>query len=174
MVADNVQIRLMFYSLVPADNGWILTYAGHRPSDLHIHGGVLDEHLFHPAYMMLNGRIIPGSPQFGPWIAGYRERFLGAYTKPSLNRAWYTELDKVARSNNGVVTIGDVNLIRPAIVVDKQKNIWVTAFWTAAVFPPTGTVAVRIPPTPRANRRTGRRRIPSSIPDSVPRDRGSP
>lgn len=142
----DVQMRLTPFSLVPAQNGWVLTYIGHRVSDLHVEHGMLLNHLFYPVFMLLNGQSGGGAPNFEVWMASSRERFLEAFSQPLNNRAWFTSNTKVARKDrSGRVTIGAKALIRPGIVVDKHKNIWGSAGWTAAVFTKKGAMAVNAP-----------------------------
>ena len=143
----DVKFRLTSYSLVPAQNGWVLTYVGHRVSDLQVESGMLLNHLFYPIFMMMNGQIGGGSPNFELWMASSRERFLEAFSQPPTNRAWFTQQAQIARKDkSGRVTIGAKALIRPGVVVDKKKNIWVTAGFTGAVFTKKAGISLQVPP----------------------------
>ncbi len=142
------KIRVTPAALIPAENGWLLTYVAHRFSDLKIENGMLLTQLFGPQYLLLNGRQCGGGKSFQDWIPQSRSRFLEAFSQPCSNRSWYAVRPEIARQEGGgrVVINRDVRLDGAGVVVDKHKNIWASSLGTVSVVTDKRAADVSVPP----------------------------
>jgi hypothetical protein len=139
-------LRLAPYSLIPGQNGWVLTYIGHRVSDLEIGKGVIYKTVFGPQYFLVNTEKCWGGSSFGPWVSKHREEFLEAFSQPCANRPWYSRRPMVARPEGpGTIVTSPLDVSGDKVVVDKDKNIWVNSLGVVSVISGTRVIDVSIP-----------------------------
>ena len=140
-------IRLTPFSLVPAQNGWALAFVGHRVSQLHVERGFLDEPVFQPSYLLLNGRRCTGGRSFENWIPKSRDLFLEAFSAPSPNACWPAFRPKIAQQFGNNVTIKPTTIDPFNVVVDAGKNIWALSSGSAYVVTENRVIEARLPGT---------------------------
>ncbi len=140
-------IRLTPFSLVPAQNGWVLTFVGHRVSDLHIERGFLDVPVFQPSFLLLNGQKCSGGRGFEKWIPECRDLFLEAFSAPSPHASWRAIRPEIAEQFGNNVTIKSTNIDPFNVVVDAGKNIWALASGSVRIVTTDRTIEVRLPGT---------------------------
>lgn len=142
--AEESNLQLEPYSLIPAQNGWVFTYLGDGSSEIRP-GAVLGQ-LFGPQYFLVNGEKCLGNPSLGQWIIKHREEFLEAFSQPCANLPWYAHRPMVAREvGGGMVVVSPLDVRGDRVVVDKAKNIWVNALGALTVVSGTRVVDVSIP-----------------------------
>jgi len=141
-------IRLTPFSLVPAQNGWVLAFVGHRVSDLHIERGMIDQSVFHPSYLLLNGKRCSGGRWFEKWIPESRNQFLEAFSLPSPHAPWRAFRPTIAQqSSDGMVYIRSTEVSPFGVVVDKSKNIWALSSGSVCVVKENRAIEVSLPGT---------------------------
>jgi hypothetical protein len=161
-VAADVKVKLTPHSLIPAQNGWVLTYVGHRVSDLKIEHGMLLNSLFGPQYLLLNGQTCGGQKSFRTWIPEQRGRFLDAFSQPCANCPWYAVRPDIGRQEQDgrIVINGNLDVGGAGVVMDKSKNLWANSFGDVCVVTEKRVIDVAIPPD-RTNPSAGPRRAAS-------------
>jgi hypothetical protein len=144
---SDLKVKATPYTLIPAQNGWVVTFVGHRVSDLRIENGLLLTSLFGPQFLLLDGRKCHGNVSLKEWFAECREQFLKAFSQPCPNRPWYDSRPMIARyvKETGRVDISHMDVYGDGIVMDKNKNVWVNALGRLTVVAGTREIVVATP-----------------------------
>ena len=140
-------IRLTPFSLVPAQNGWVLAFVGHRVSDLHIERGFLDVPVFQPSYLLLNGQKCSGGRVVREVDSRVPRPFPGSVFSAQSHASWRAFRPEIAEQFSNNVTIKSTTIDPFNVVVDAGKNIWALSSGSVRLVTTDRTIEVRLPGT---------------------------
>ncbi len=142
-----VHVSITPYSLVPAQNGWVLAYVGQQKSNLKrntVGGPVLL-----PTYLLLNNELASGGASFATWIPQSRDYFREAFASPSTGFGWCYYRPPIAQvEDDGQIWIKPRDISPPAVAIDKFKNIWTLSSGSVCVVTEKRAIDVPLPDGP--------------------------
>jgi len=146
---STVKAKLTAISLIPGQDGSVLTLGTHPAKGMRIINGVPQHPIFEPTYFVMNPRgITTAGTVLGEAVAARRKEVAKAFAGPRTCRPWFGFGSKVWRTEGGVLTDRYVDVSCMGIVTDKRGNIWTNSFGKVSVFVGSKVTEVSIPPNP--------------------------